>query len=94
MNDASHRHLSTKQLSIGISYGQWDRDIIAWYKGRLLNGTMRKMVRKTTVRWIPISLEMYIRKILLVRRDWKIERIPFAWMKFRPTGYQSQGIGE
>jgi hypothetical protein len=54
---------------------------------------MRKMVRKTTVRWIPIGLEIYIRKILLVQRDWRIGRIPFAWRKFRPTGYQDKVIG-
>jgi hypothetical protein len=66
MNNASHRYLSTKQPSIGISYGQWDRDIRAQYKGRLLNGAMRKMVWKTTVQGIPISLEIYIGKILMV----------------------------
>jgi hypothetical protein len=32
--------------------------------------------------------------LTLVRRDWKIEGIPFAWRKFRLTGYQSNGIGE
>jgi hypothetical protein len=94
MNDASHHHLSTKQPSIGISCGQWDRDLRAQYEGRLLNGTTRKMVRKTTVQWIPISLEIYIRKVLLVQRDWRIERITFDRRKCRPTGYQSQGIGE
>jgi hypothetical protein len=94
MNDASRRHLSTKQPSIGIRYGQYARDIKARYEGRLLNGTSRKMVRKTTVRWIPISPEMYIGKILLVRRGWRIERIPFARRKFRPSGDQSKGIGE
>jgi hypothetical protein len=62
MNDGSHHHLSMKQPSIGISYDPWDRDIRARYEGGLLNGTMRKMVRKTTVRWIlPISLEIFIR---------------------------------
>jgi len=54
---------------------------------------MRRMVWKTTVQWIPISLEMYVRKILLVQKDWTIEGVPFAWRKFRPTGYQSKGIG-
>jgi hypothetical protein len=71
-----------------------DRDIGVRYEGRLLNGTMRMMVRKTKVRWIPISLEMHIRRIVLVRSDWRIGRIPFAWRKFRLTGYQSKGIGE
>jgi len=93
MNDTSHRHLCMKYLAIGNSYNQWDRDAWARYEGRLLNGTMGKLVRKTTVRWIPISLEMYIRKILLVRKDWVIGRIPFARRKFRPTGYQGKGIG-
>jgi len=82
-----------KYLAIGNSYDQWDRDAWARYDGRLLIGMMEKMVRKTTVRWIPISLEMYIRKILLVRKDWKIRTIPFARRKFRPTGYQGKGIG-
>jgi len=82
-----------KYLAIGNSYDQCDRDAWARYDGRLLNDTMGKMVWKTTVRWIPICLEMYIRKILLVWKDWKIGRIPFAWRKFRPTGYQSKGIG-
>jgi hypothetical protein len=54
---------------------------------------MRKMVWKTTVRWIPIGLEMYIRKILLVWKDSRIGRTPFAWRKFRLTGYQRKGIG-
>jgi len=54
---------------------------------------MRKMNRKTTVRGIPISLEMYIRHILLIRKNWRIGRIPFDWRKFRHTGYQSRGIG-
>jgi hypothetical protein len=94
INDASHRHLSTKQPSIGISYRQWDRDISTPYKGRLLNETMRRIVWKTTVRWIPIIPEMYITKILFVRRDWKIEWIPFALRKFRRTCSQSKGIGE
>jgi hypothetical protein len=59
-----------------------------------LNGTMRMMVRTTTVQWIPISLELHIRRILLVPSDWRIGRIPFARRKFRLTGYQSKGIGE
>ena len=63
-------------------------------EGRLLNGKMGIMVRKTTVRWIPISLEIYIRMILLVRSNWRIGRIPFVERKSRPTGYQSKGIGE
>jgi hypothetical protein len=78
MNDVSHRHLYMKQPSIGIRYGQWDKDTQAQYEGRLLNGTMWWMVRKTTVRRIPISLEMYIRKMLLVRKDWTVEGVPFA----------------
>jgi len=93
MNDASHRHLSMKYLAIGNSYGQWDRDAWARYNGRLLSGTMGKIIWKTTVRWIPHSLEMYIRKIMLVRKDCWIGRIPFARRKFRPSGYQSIGIG-
>ena len=52
-----------------------------------MNGTSRKMVRKTTVRWIPISLQINIRKIPLVQEDWRIGRVPFAWRKFRLTGY-------
>ena len=51
------------------------------------------MVWKTTVRWITIPFEMFIRRILCVRKDWTIERITFARRKFRPTGYQSKGIG-
>jgi hypothetical protein len=58
-----------------------------------LNGTRRKMIQKTIVRWIPISLEIYIRKILLVQKDWRIEGIPFGWRKFRPTAYQNKEIG-
>jgi hypothetical protein len=54
---------------------------------------MRKMVRKTTVRWTPISLDMNTSKILVGQRDWRIGRIPFAQKKFRPTGYQGRGIG-
>jgi len=41
---------------------------------------------------IPISLQMGITRILLVQKDWRIDRIPFAQRKFRPTGYQSKGI--
>jgi len=55
---------------------------------------MRKGVWKTTVRWIPISLEMHIRRILFIQKDWRVERIPFARRKFRPTSYQNKGIGE
>jgi len=91
LNDASHRHLCMKYLAIGNSYNQSGRDAWARYDGRLLNG---KIVLKPTVQRIPISREMYIRKILLVRKDWKIGRIPFAQRKFRPTGYQIKGIGE
>jgi hypothetical protein len=54
---------------------------------------MRKMVRQTTVRCITISLEIYVRKILSVQKDWRIGRIPFAWSKFRATGYPSKWIG-
>jgi len=86
MNDVSYRHLCMKYLAIGNCYEQWDEDTSAEYEGRLLNGTMRKMAQKTTVRWIPISLQMYIRKILFIRKDWIIGRIPFAQGKFRPTG--------
>ena len=93
MNDTSYRHLCMKQPSIGNGYGQWDRNAWTRYNGRLLNGTMGRMVRKTTVRWISISLELYIRMILFVQRDWKIGRITFAQRKFRLTGYQSKGIG-
>jgi hypothetical protein len=52
------------------------------------------LVRKTTVRWIPCSIESDITKILVVRKDWMIEGIPFARRKFRPIGDQSKGIGE
>jgi len=93
MNDASHRHLCMKYLAIGNSYGQWDRNAWARYDGRLLNGMIGQMVRKTTVWWILISLEMHIGKIPLVRKDWKIRKIPFGRRKFRLTGYQSMGIG-
>jgi len=93
MHDASYRHLCMKYLAIGNSYAQWDRDAGAGYDVRLLNGTLGQMVWKTTVRWIPISLEMHIRQILLVRKDWSIGGIPFARRKFRLTGYQSKGIG-
>jgi hypothetical protein len=37
---------------------------------------------------------MYIELIVLVRKDWRIEGIPFAQRKIRPTGYESKGIGE
>jgi len=50
------------------------------------------MVRKTTVHWIPISLEMYIKRILLFWKDWRIERIPFPSRKFKPTGFHDKGI--
>jgi len=79
MNDASRRHLCMRYHAICNSYDQLDRDAWARYGGRLLNGSIKKMVRKTTVRWIPISLEMNIRKIQLVRKDWEIRRIPFPW---------------
>ena len=92
INDSSHRHLYMRNLAIGISYGQWDMSTCVWYNTGLLHSTMRKMVWKTTVRWIPISLEIHIRKMLLVRRDWRIGRILLAQRMFRPTGYQSKRI--
>jgi len=75
-NDVSHHHLYMKELSIGISYYQWDGNTCAWYDGRLRNGWERQMVQKTTAQWIPISVERYIRRILLVQKDWRIEGIP------------------
>jgi hypothetical protein len=36
---------------------------------------------------------MYIRKILLVQKDWRIGGIAFIGRKIRPTGYQSKRIG-
>jgi hypothetical protein len=54
---------------------------------------MKKVVLKTTVRWMPISPEMYISMLMLVWKDWRIGRIAFAWRKFRQTGYWSKGIG-
>jgi len=94
MNNTSHRHSYMKQPLIGISYGQWDKHTSVRYERMLLNGAKRMMVRKTTVRWIPISLEMYIRQLQLVQKDWRIEMIQFARRKFRRSGYQSKGIGE
>jgi hypothetical protein len=55
---------------------------------------MRKKVQKTTVRWIPISLDMYIRKILLAQKDWRIGMLLVAQRKCRQTGYQGEGIGK
>jgi hypothetical protein len=51
------------------------------------------MVGKTTVRWITISLQMSIGKIILIQNEWQIGWIPFAGWKFRPTDYHSQVIG-
>jgi len=93
MNDTSHLHIYMKYLAIGISYGKLDKNTCARYDEGLLNGAMRKMVWKTTVRWIPISLEMYIIKVLLVNKYWRIGRIPFARRKFQLTGYPNKGIG-
>jgi len=92
MNDTSHHHLSKKYLALGITYGREDKDSCAWYSEGMLDGVMRKMVWKTTVQWIVISVEINIRKILLVQKNWRIESIPFVWRKFRPTGYHSKGI--
>jgi len=60
---------------------------------RRFGSVSNTMDRNTTVRWIPISLEIYISRMLLVRKDWRIRRILFAWRKLRLTGYQSKGIG-
>jgi hypothetical protein len=90
---ASHRHLYIMYVVIGIRYGQQDKDTSAQYERRLLNGTMKKVVLKTTVRWMPISLDMYISMLMLVWKDWRIGRIAFAWRKFRQTAYRSKGIG-
>jgi hypothetical protein len=51
------------------------------------------MVLRIAVRWIPFSLEIYIRKILLVQKDWRIGTIPFAWRMVRWPGYQGKEIG-
>ena len=57
------------------------------------NATRSMIVWKITVRWIPFSLELFVKWILLVWKDWMIVGIPFARRKFRPTGYQGKGIG-
>jgi hypothetical protein len=44
------------------------------------------MVRKTTVRWITISLEMDITLLLLVGKDLRNGIIPSAWGKIRLSG--------
>jgi len=94
LTDAICRHPYMKQTLIGIGCGQWNTDTWARYERRRLNGTQRKMVRKTTVQWIPISPELYISKILLVKSNGRIEGIAFAWRKLGPTGCQNNGMCE
>jgi hypothetical protein len=51
------------------------------------------MVQKTTAKLIPISLQMYIRKIQLVRKDWRTDRIQFACRNLKLDGYPGKEIG-